>query len=46
MAVACGLMGSTKEVEEEVNTAEEAVKFTLKASYGPEDSKVAFNEAG
>jgi len=45
-AMACGLMGCTKEVEEEVNTVEEAVKFTLTASYGPEDSKVAFNEDG
>jgi len=45
-AMACGLMGCTKEVEEEVNTAEEEVKFTLTASYGPEDSKVAFNEDG
>ncbi len=46
MALLCGMWGCSKEVEEEVNTAEEAVKFTLTASYGPEDSKVAFNEDG
>lgn len=45
-AMACGLMGCTKEVEEEVRPVEEAVKFTLTATYGPEDSKVAFNEDG